>query len=134
MSVASSLTRPMFLFDADCGVCQNGTDAIRDRIAPPVDIVAYQTIDVADLGVSEAELAEGPVLVFTDGRHVIGPLAMANLLRRSRAPYSAMGAFMLLPGIRHLLAAAGPAMYRHRDRLPGATPACSVPSGSLARD
>lgn len=120
------LDRPVFLFDADCGVCQNGTDSIRARIDPPVDIVPFQTVDHAELGVTAEELAEGPVFVSPQGWHVVGPIAMAHMLRLSCAPYRWMGGTMMLPGIRHLLEALGPTMYRHRHRLPGATPACAV--------
>lgn len=123
---ATVLERPVFLFDADCGVCQDGTDAIRERIAPPVDIIGFQTTDHVSLGVSLAELQEGPVFVSPEGWHVVGPLAMAQMLRLARRPYRSVGTFMLLPGLRHLLRALGPVMYRHRDRLPGATGTCSV--------
>lgn len=117
---------PVFLFDADCGVCQNGTDSIRARMDPPVAIVPFQSIDYAALGVTDGELAEGPVFVSETGQRAVGPAAMAELLLRSRHPYRAIGAAIRLPGIRHALHALGPVMYRHRDRLPGATPACSV--------
>lgn len=120
------LARPIFLFDADCGVCQNGTDTIRERIAPPVDIVAYQSIDFEALGVTVEELGEGPVFVSTEGWHVVGPAAMANMMRLARRPYRGVGTFMLLPGMRHLMSALGPAMYRNRHRLPGSTPACEI--------
>ncbi|MCF8539907.1 MAG: DUF393 domain-containing protein [Candidatus Nanopelagicales bacterium] len=118
--------RPVFLFDGDCGVCQNGTDSIRARVRPPVDIVAYQSVDLADYGVTETDVLEGPVLVRTDGSHVIGPLGMAEMLRTARAPFRYIGGFMLLPGVRHALRALGPAMYRNRSRLPGSNDACRV--------
>lgn len=122
----TSLDRALFLFDADCGVCQNGTDSIRAKVAPPVDIVAYQGVDHEALGVTARELAEGPVFVSPEGWHVVGPIAMAHMLHLSRAPYRAIGAAMLLPGVRHLLDAMGPTLYRNRFRLPGATPACEI--------
>jgi len=116
----------MFLFDADCGVCQNGTDAIRERIAPPVDIVPFQTVDHGAMGVTDQELTEGPVFVSPEGWHVVGPAAMAHMMRTARQPFRGFGSFMLLPGMRHLMAALGPVMYRNRHHLPGATPACEV--------
>ncbi len=121
-----SLDRPVFLFDGDCGVCSRGTDSIRAKVAPPVDIIAYQTVDLAKYGVTEADVLEGPVFVRTDGSHVIGPLGMAEMLRSARAPYRYAGNLMLTPGIRHLLRALGPAMYRNRSRLPGSNDACRV--------
>ena len=125
MSIAP---RPVFLFDGDCGVCQSGTDAIRDRIDPPVDIVAYQSVDLARYDVTTVDVLEGPVLVRADGTHVIGPLAMAEMLRASRSPYRYIGAAMLAPGLRQMLRAAGPFLYGQRSRLPGSTDACKVPA------
>jgi predicted DCC family thiol-disulfide oxidoreductase YuxK len=122
----SGRSRPVFLFDGDCGVCQDGTDAIRRRIDPPADIVAYQSVDLGDHGVTAADVLEGPVLVRADGTHVIGPLAMAELLRSSRRPYRYLGAAMVAPGMRQILHAAGPFLYRQRSRLPGSTGACLV--------
>jgi predicted DCC family thiol-disulfide oxidoreductase YuxK len=122
-----SSTRPVFLFDGDCGVCQNGTDTIRSKVKPPVDIYAYQNVDLAEYGVSETDVLEGPVFVRTDGSHVIGPLGMAEMLRSARAPFKYMGSFMLVPGVRHTLNAVGPSMYRNRYRLPGSQDTCRVP-------
>ena len=117
---------PLFLFDADCGICQSGTDRIRRTIAPPVEIVGYQSVDLDSLGVSGADVEEGPVLVRADGTHVVGPAAMAELLAASRSPYRLAGRTMQLPGIRQVLGAVGPVMYRNKHRLPGASESCQV--------
>ncbi len=114
------LTMPVFLFDADCGLCQTGTDRIRRTVAPPVEIVAYQSVDLGSLGVSQADVETGPVLVRLDGTHVVGPGAMAELLATARSPHRQAGRAMQLPGIRQALAAIGPVMYRNKHRLPGA--------------
>lgn len=119
-------TTPLFLFDADCGICQSGTDRIRRTIAPPVEIVGYQSVDLDALGVSEADVEEGPVLVRSDGTHVVGPAAMAELLGAARSPYRQAGRTMQLPVIRHVLGAVGPVMYRNKHRLPGASDSCRV--------
>jgi hypothetical protein len=118
---------PVFLYDDDCGVCQQGTSTIREKIAPPIPIRPYQSVDTASLGVSDELLSEGPVLVRADGTASVGPAAMAGLLRSSKRPYRWIGTGMDLPGIRHVLAAVGPHMYRQRHRLPGASGSCAVP-------
>lgn len=123
---------PVFLYDDDCGVCHEGTTAIRARIAPPIPLVPFQSVDTQALGVSDELLAEGPVLVHGNGRVSVGPAAMAGLLRASRRPYSWIGAAMDLPGIRQILAAAGPRMYRQRHRLPNASGSCAVPASPPA--
>lgn len=118
--------RPAFLFDADCGVCQSGTEAIKKKVDPPVDIIPWQEVDLDAWGIPEKLVHEGPIFVAPDGRFWIGPVGMGHLLRSSRAPYSFVGALMLGPGIRHVFERIGPWMYAHRDRLPGAGESCSV--------
>lgn len=119
---------PVFLFDADCGLCQSGTDRIRSQAQPTISIRAYQSVDLDELGVSLADVHEGPVLVRGDGSGVIGPRAVAELLRSGRKPYRLVGRVMLAPGVRQLLAAVGPTMYRNKHRLPGANDACGIPA------
>jgi predicted DCC family thiol-disulfide oxidoreductase YuxK len=126
--IMRQLATPVFLFDSDCGVCQDGTETIRLRINPPVDFISYQSVDLATYGVSESEVLEGPVLVRTDGTHVVGPLAMAETLRSSEGPYRIIGLIMLLPGIRQLFGVLGPHMYQQRYRLPGGNDSCRVPT------
>ncbi len=120
------LDQPVFLFDGDCGVCQNGTDRMRRRFNPPVALVPYQSVDLARYDVSESEALEGPVLVRADGSHVIGPAAMAGVLRMSRSPYRQVGSIMGLRGVRSLLARVGPVLYRNRGRIPGTAGTCEV--------
>jgi predicted DCC family thiol-disulfide oxidoreductase YuxK len=117
---------PIFLFDADCGICETATDRIRQTVAPPVEIVGYQSVDLQSLGVSTTEVEVGPVLVRADGTHVVGPGAMAELLTTARAPYRQAGRVMLLPGIRRVLGTVGPVMYRNKHRLPGVGDSCQV--------
>jgi hypothetical protein len=123
---SNKLNRPMFLFDADCGVCQNSTELMEKRINPPVDFRPYQSIDYASFGITTKNLSEGPILISTDGTFLVGPLGMATLLKMSRRPYSYMGRFMLLPGIRHFLKKVGPGLYAKRRYLPGATDSCAI--------
>lgn len=122
-----SVSLPVFLYDDDCGVCRDGTAAIRERVKPPVPIVPYQSVNTAALGVTDEQLSDGPVLVLADGRVSVGPAAMAELMRVSGRPYRWIGRFMGLPGIRQGLAAAGPHMYRRRHHLPGASGSCALP-------
>jgi predicted DCC family thiol-disulfide oxidoreductase YuxK len=124
-----SISQPLFLFDGDCGVCQNGTASMRRRFDPPVDMSAYQCVDLSAYGITDDEVLEGPVLVRVNGSHVVGPLAIAEMLRISRRPYRTLGVAMLLPGVSQLLHSIGPSVYRQRHRLPGASETCRIPTG-----
>jgi hypothetical protein len=121
-----NLTRPVFLFDADCGVCQNSTKMMKKKINPPVDFRPYQGFDYSSFGITEKNLGEGPILISIDSTFLVGPLGMATLLKMSRKPFRYIGSIMLLPGIRHFLNKIGPSLYAKRGYLPGATDACSI--------
>ncbi|TFD75645.1 thiol-disulfide oxidoreductase DCC family protein [Cryobacterium fucosi] len=117
-------TKPLFLFDGDCGLCQNAIDRIKSRIAPPIDFATYQSVDLDALDVTLATCLEGPVLVRADRSHVVGVGAMAGMLRTARNPYPLFGRAMIAPGISRLLNHLQPVFYRNRHRLPGGTAAC----------
>jgi hypothetical protein len=91
-----------------------------------VQIVGYQSVDLDLLGVPQEDVDEGPVLVRADGTHLVGPSAMAELLASARPPFRQAGRAMQLPGIRQVLGAIGPVMYRNKHRLPGAAESCQV--------
>jgi hypothetical protein len=117
---------PLWLYDGDCGPCDQTADRIRARVQPPVELRPYQAVDLASLGVDPADVLLGPILVRSDGSYVVGPESVGEILRMSIAPYRQVGAVMLAPGIRHALRALGPRMYKQRHRFPGASAGCRV--------
>jgi len=124
-------TRGTLLYDGDCGVCDQGMARIRRKMQPPVDITAYQAVDIAALGVSLNDVVnEGPVLVREDGSHAVGPAAIAEVMQLSGRPYRSVGAAMQAPGIRSVLAWIGPKLYRQRYRMPGAGDNCQMPTAA----
>lgn len=122
----ATTTQPLWLFDGDCGICANGSAQIRRTIDPPVEMTAYQSVDLAALGVDEEAVLEGPVLRMRGGSYLVGPEAMGTMLTLARQPYRALGRAMLSPGIRQGLRWLGPRMYRARQYLPGADASCAV--------
>ena len=123
---STDLKRPLFLFDKDCGICEIGINSIREKVIPPVEIMPYQLIDYQSFGVTIKDINSGPIFISENGNFFVGPLAMSQMLMRSRNPYRLFGRIMWLPGIRHLLKKIGPVMYRNRGYLPGATEACRI--------
>lgn len=126
------LTRPVFLYDADCGVCDQGVARIRDVVRPDVDLVPYRDADLDSLGVTERECEQAPILVRPNGTHVAGPAAMAGVLRTGGRRHRAAAAVMSAPGVRHALQAVFPHAYRQRHRLPGGGQNCQVPDRGAA--
>jgi hypothetical protein len=122
-------TQPLWLFDGDCGICATGSARIRRAIGPRVEMAAYQSVDLAALGVDEAAVLDGPVLRMPDGNYFVGPEAMGTMLTLAHQPFHAVGRTMLAPGVRQGLRWLGPRMYRARKYLPGAQTSCAVPAG-----
>lgn len=125
---SKDLVRPVFLFDADCGVCQNSTEMMKQRINPPVDFRPYQEFDYSSFGITDKNLNEGPILISIDSSFLVGPLGIATLLKMSKRPYRYVGQIMLMPGIRQLLNKIGPKLYSQRKYLPGASGSCALSS------
>lgn len=101
---------------------------IRKNVRPDVDIVPYREADLASLDVTELECEQAPILVLPDGSHLAGPRAMAAMLRTGGRRHRAAAMVMSAPGVRHLLWALFPHVYRNRYRLPGGGDSCRVPA------
>lgn len=122
------ITRPLWLYDGDCGLCEVGSARIRRVADPPVDMAPYQSVDLEALGVNASAVLDGPVLCRPDGTYLVGPEAMGTMLSMSRRPFSLVGRTMLAPGVRHGLRQVGPRLYRARHHVPGVAGSCEVPS------
>lgn len=118
--------RPVFLYDGDCGVCDEGTARMRARMRPPVDFVPYQRADLTDFAFPPEALSLGPVLVEPGGAHHVGAAAVAAVMRSARQPYRTVGGILAAPGVRAVAQRVGAAMYRNRHRMPGAAGTCAT--------
>jgi predicted DCC family thiol-disulfide oxidoreductase YuxK len=121
----------VFVFDGDCAFCSACADFIRRRIPTPAKIEPWQWLDLAPLGLERAACQEAVqwVTPAADGTPVSlqGPEAIAALLRSSTPMWRSIGWIL---GRRPVLWLAWPVyrwVSRHRDRMPGGTPACAVP-------
>jgi len=120
-------TRPVLLFDGDCAFCTSCARVI-ERIGPEAEIVAWQLIDLAELGVTEEQAAAAVQWVGVDGRTRSGHEAIAAMLVTAGPIWTIAGRALLLPGISPLAAKAYGLVADNRHRLPGGTPACDVRS------
>ncbi|NYI05035.1 thiol-disulfide oxidoreductase DCC family protein [Allostreptomyces psammosilenae] len=128
-------SRPVLVYDGDCGFCTRAARFAEARVRPDAEITPWQFTDLAALdagrGLVTEERARHEVLwVATDGRVYGGAQAVARALlagRAARRAWAVPGALLTLPPIRW--AAAG--VYRliavNRHRMPGGTAACALP-------
>ncbi|WP_018351520.1 thiol-disulfide oxidoreductase DCC family protein [Longispora albida] len=118
--------KPTFVYDGDCAFCSACARFIERRLRPQARVVPWQFTDLASLGLT-TEQADEAVQWVGGGRVASGPAAIAELLKVSRPVWRPAGYLLAL---RPVLALAWPAYRwtaRNRHRMPGGTPACSLP-------
>ena len=119
-------SRSVFLYDGDCGFCTRCATFLRQHVPTDSRIVAWQTADLAPLGVTAGQCSAAVQFVSRDGTSA-GPVAIAGLLRTSTTVWWRLAGRLL--GTRPVLLLAWPAyrlVARHRHRLPGGTAACEI--------
>jgi predicted DCC family thiol-disulfide oxidoreductase YuxK len=119
-------TGPVLVFDGDCAFCTACARAI-ERIAPGVDVVAWQLADLDALGITAEQAAEAVCLVEPGGAVRSGHEAIAGALEAAGGAWRSFGRVLVQPGINRLAARGYAAIAANRGRLPGATPACARP-------
>ncbi|MFF0312276.1 thiol-disulfide oxidoreductase DCC family protein [Streptosporangium sp. NPDC004379] len=118
--------QPILVYDGDCGFCTSCVRFAERRIGLRARAVPLQTADLAVLGATR-ERAEHEVLWAEDGRLYGGAQAVARLLICAGPPWSVAGSLMRLPLLRRAAGWGYRLVSANRGRLPGGTPACSVP-------
>jgi predicted DCC family thiol-disulfide oxidoreductase YuxK len=116
---------PVLVYDGDCGFC---TKCVRvlERIGPEGEIVAWQSTDLAKLGLTEEQAAAAVQWVSSDGTVRSGHEAIAAALRTAGGAWQIVGRAILLPGISWLAARVYRLVADNRHRLPGSTAACDT--------
>lgn len=123
---------PLVIFDGDCGFCTSSAGWVSGRLhrsgRQDALLVPWQRTDLTALGTTPSRAQQEVLWVARDGSVCGGAEAFAAWLRFSGAPYAALGVVMSWPGVRSLAAVVYRLVARNRQRLPGGTPACALPS------
>lgn len=125
------MPRPVLIYDGDCGVCTRlaRLAARRVRRHPgSFAVAAYQDLDLAPLGLTAERCDEALQWVEADGRVRSAQDAVAAVLRAGRLWQRPLGLLLLAPGINALAGVVYGWVAANRHRLPGGTPACSLPA------
>jgi predicted DCC family thiol-disulfide oxidoreductase YuxK len=124
LSYPLSMTRPVLVFDGDCGFCTTCAQFTEKRIRPDAEVVAWQFADLPSLGVTEEQATDAVQWVETEGKVLSGHEAIAAMLISSGPIWGILGRTLLLPGISWAAAHVYRLVGDNRHRLPGGTPAC----------
>ncbi|MFJ9574877.1 thiol-disulfide oxidoreductase DCC family protein [Streptomyces sp. NPDC101191] len=123
-------SRPVLVYDGDCGFCTTSARFAERRVGPRCDIVPWQFTDLRALGVTPERAAYEVLWVTPPGAVYGGAEAVAKALLSAGGAWAPLGAMLLLPGVRWGARRAYRVIAAHRHRLPGGTPACAVPRRS----
>lgn len=118
--------RPVLVYDGDCAFCTKSV-RLAEHLRADVDVLAWQFADLAALGLTEIQANDAVQWVEPDGRISSGHEAIAALFRRAGLPFSLLGRLMLTPPVSWLARRIYVWVAANRHRLPGGTPACSLP-------
>jgi predicted DCC family thiol-disulfide oxidoreductase YuxK len=120
-------TKPVLIFDGDCGFCTMTANWIEKNSLIPIEIQPYQWAKLADFGLTEEEAAAKVQLV-VGGKVFAGHHCMAKLLLiQPNALLKLLGAVMVMPGVDPISAKVYDWVAANRHKLPGGTPACKMP-------
>jgi predicted DCC family thiol-disulfide oxidoreductase YuxK len=125
------VSEPVLVYDGDCGVCARLARLAAARVRPRPEsfaVTAYQDISLARLGLTAAQCDQALQWVAADGRVSSAQDAVARVLLSGRVWLRPLGAVILAPGVNALAAVIYRWVAANRHRLPGGTPACSLPA------
>jgi predicted DCC family thiol-disulfide oxidoreductase YuxK len=111
-------TRPVLLYDGECGFCTRLVEEAADRLAADVDFLPSQTAPLSTYGVSLAEARHSLQWVAPDGRIGQGAEAAARLLVASGGAWAVLGRLLLAPPFSFVAAAAYWLIARNRSHIP----------------
>lgn len=129
--MSTNLRQGILVFDGDCGICTTLAGVASTHVRRPGDslvISAYQDLDLAPLGLSAAQCDEALQWVAPDGTVSSAQNAVARLLLRGRLWQRPAGLVLLMPGVNWVAGVVYRWVAANRHRLPGGTPACSMPA------
>lgn len=125
MSSGSDGRHGTLVFDGDCGFCTTSARWLERHGS--CEVVAWQHLDLAAAGLTEQQVTDHAWWL-DDGRATAyGAEAISRSLRTCSAVYRLLGRLIWLPPVRPLARRGYDLVARNRHRLPGGTPACTMP-------
>lgn len=118
--------RPVLVYDGDCGFCTSSVRLL-GRLPVEADVVAFQFADLGALGTT-ASRAEREVLWIEESVVYGGARAVARLFACAGGRWRTLGLIAGVPPLSWLARGVYALVSANRHRLPGGTPACSLPA------
>jgi predicted DCC family thiol-disulfide oxidoreductase YuxK len=117
----------MLIFDGDCSFCTSSATWIEHRLPSGTRVEPWQRLDLAALGLTEADVTTAAYWVDEAGRTHRGHRSIGRALLAAGGAWRVVGALILVPPLSWLAALLYVIVAKNRHRLPGGTPACKLP-------
>jgi predicted DCC family thiol-disulfide oxidoreductase YuxK len=121
-------TRPVVLFDGNCGFCTAAARWGERRWPGVVEVMAWQHADLELLGLDAERCATELQFVEADGAHAGGARAIGRWLRTAGGIWKPLGWLCLIPPTSWIAACLYKLVVANRRHLPGIEPACRAGS------
>ncbi|MFZ9707613.1 MAG: thiol-disulfide oxidoreductase DCC family protein [Ilumatobacteraceae bacterium] len=102
--MSATLTTPVLVFDGECTFCRSCVRFAERIKKRNFTSVAYQDVNLSELGLRLEECAQAVQWVEADKSHVAAHEAVAAVLCSARFPWPIAGRVMMWPGVRSIAA------------------------------
>ncbi|MFF3305063.1 thiol-disulfide oxidoreductase DCC family protein [Streptomyces sp. NPDC002908] len=121
----------VLVYDGDCAFCTTSVTYLMRRLRPKCTAAPWQFTDLDTLGVTRRRAQHELLYISPAGTVYGGAQAVAKILLRAGGIWAWPGGALTLPPARWIAHGIYRVIAAHRDRLPGGSPACAVPTGHL---
>jgi predicted DCC family thiol-disulfide oxidoreductase YuxK len=127
-----SFHHPVLVFDADCGFCTRCVEFIKRKLPTSAEVISSQSADLASYGTTEERASREVLWVAPSGRVDGGAQAIARLLIDCGGLYAFAGMLLRTPPIRWMAHPVYRWIANNRQKMPGGTAACAIPTRPAA--
>jgi predicted DCC family thiol-disulfide oxidoreductase YuxK len=120
--------KPLLVYDGDCGFCTKTARWIERRLPAPAVARPGQALDLAELGLTDADVAAAAWWVESDGTLRRGHAAIGRALAVSGGAWGLVGRALLVPPVSWLARPVYAVVARNRSKMPGGSDACDLPA------
>ena len=122
----------LLIFDGDCGFCTTSAGWIEHRLPDDVRVAPWQILELAEYGLTEADVTTAAYWVDSDGITHRGHLGIGRSLIAAGGVWAVPGHLIVRPPVSWIAKPVYAWVAKNRHRMPGASEACRVDLSSPA--
>ncbi len=116
-SPALSSTEAALIYDGDCEFCRRCAEAARRKLGGKVEVLAYQEVDLAEIGLTAHQVEEAAWWIGKNGERFGGHRCVAKVLIEADGGWGMLGRMLEWPLISQIAGGVYRLISRNRHRL-----------------